>query len=118
MNANDHLPAGADVDRLLSAFFKAELPDPFPAMKRPAAQTEPAMPVTPAAALPERHGVLTQGRFALAASVAMILGGCWLLSGQIGGPPERQTVVKGGGSAKLPKEIIKAKDEHKPPTMP
>ena len=117
MNANDQLPTGADVDRLLSAFFKAELPDPFPALNRPAAQAEPAMPVTPAT-LPGRHGVLTQGRFALAAAVAMLLGGCWLLSGQIGGQPERAPTVKDGGSATLPKVIQKAKEDHKPPTMP
>jgi hypothetical protein len=118
MNANDHLSAAADVDRLLAAFFEDELPDPFPAMKRPAAQVEPAMPATSAAALPQRHAVLTQGRFALAVSVAMLLGGCWYISGQIGGPPERPLTVKDGGGATLPKVIQKAKEEHKPPTMP
>lgn len=124
MNANDQLPGGADIDRLLATFFKSELPDPFPEMKLPAARVaELPMPAAPRPAAPERRPVLTKSRFSLAVSVALLLGGCWYLSGHIGdAPANRPTPGKnGGGEATLPGPLDPNKDgtkAPKPPMMP
>ena len=115
MNTSDQFPAEQRIDRLLSAFFKAELPDPFPTMKAPAADMP--MPAVAAAAR-EHRSSLQQSRLSLAASVALLLGGCWYLSGQITAPTERPSMGTGDGSAKLIKELRKADAEPKKPPMP
>lgn len=117
MNANDQ-STDQRVDRLLSTFFKAELPDPFPPLKAPA-RFELPMPLN-VSRLPrdERRATLSKSRLSLAASVAMILGGCWYLSGQISAPTERPTVRKGADSAKVPDELRKAMEEKQKPAMP
>jgi hypothetical protein len=57
-----------EVDQLLSAFFKAEKPHSWPAVKVPSASPRP------------QPRSLVRGRLALAASVAILLGGqAWLL---------------------------------------
>jgi len=110
MNATDRLPAGADLDKLLSAFFKSELPDPFPGLKAPAPRAEalpmPAVPRTPIA----RQPLLTKSRFSLAVSVALLLGGCWYLSGHISAPTARPNVGK-NGEATLPNKLDPNKDQ-------
>jgi len=68
--------SGDDLDGLLSAFFRAELPDPWPAVTVPA----PAILPLPAAAPPRRRNA---SRLALAASVALFLTGSWLVSGKL-----------------------------------
>jgi hypothetical protein len=118
MNANDRFPTEHGVDRLLSAFFKAELPDPFPMMKAPARAELPMPANTNSLSRDERRTAISNSRLSLAASVALILGGCWYLSGQISAPIERPTVGKGDDSAKIPKEIRKATEDAKKPTMP
>jgi hypothetical protein len=118
MNATEQLPAGTELDKLLSTFFKAELPDPFPELKLPAARSaEPPMPAAPRIPA-ERQPIFTRSRFSLAVSVALLLGGCWYLSTQIGTPPPRPNTGT-GGQASPPKQIIKAiEGDKKPPTMP
>ena len=64
-------PEGEPVDALLGAFFRAEMPSPWPAF-RPPARTRLAP--TPAS----RHSAYA-GRFALAASVALLFVGTWFL---------------------------------------
>lgn len=120
MNANDQLPAGADIDRLLATFFKSELPDPFPEMKLPAARAaELPMPAAPRPAAAERRPVLTKSRFSLAVSVALLLGGCWYLSGHIGGAPaNRPTPGKNGAGEAKPNKHLLPKDDTKPPMVP
>jgi len=116
MNANEQSPMEANIDRMLSAFFKAELPDPFPATKLPARLE---LPMPTAARYDQRKTALVNSRLSLAASVAIILGGCWYLSSQMSAPGDRATVGKGeGGSAKIPKEILKAKEDLKKSNMP
>jgi hypothetical protein len=119
MNATDQLPTETDLDKLLANFFKAELPDPFPGLKLPAARSA-ELPVPAAPRMPiERQPVFTKSRFALAASVALLLGGCWYLSAHIGTPNPRPNIGKGDNTAKPPKQIIKAiEDDSKPPMMP
>jgi hypothetical protein len=116
MNANDQI--STDVDKTLSAFFKAEMPDPFPDLKLPAATKRADMPM-PVSGTRERQPIY-KSRVALAASVALLLGGCWYLSGQIGKAPDRPTVDNkvGGDNAKLPKAIQNATKDLKKATMP
>jgi hypothetical protein len=119
MNATDQ--HSTDLDKMLSAFFKAEIPDPFPALKRPVGTFQSQMPM-PVSSEPRQRPdrtALSKSRISLAASVALLLGGCWYLSSQIGNAPERPSVGKGdGGSAKVPKEIRKATESSKKSNMP
>ena len=70
---------GDDLDALLRGFFEAQLPRPWPALKPPAPSAEARAP------LPSQHRrPRSASRWALAASVALLLGGqVWLTrSGQ------------------------------------
>ena len=82
MNRTDS-PQLEAVDQLLTRFLKSEMPQPWP--------KPPALPnaiVTPAAnALPTGPSPLVGSRLSLAASVALIVGGCWLLSNLTGDRP-------------------------------
>lgn len=66
---------GDDLDGLLTAFFQRELPSPWPA----APQAEETVVVRRRP--PEVRRSAWTSRLALAASVAVLLGGGWLLSG-------------------------------------
>ena len=71
---------GDGLDRLLSDFFRSEMPDPWPEPELPEEQHTLSLPARPA---PHRRGLL-RSRFALAASIALLVGGSWLLSGTFG----------------------------------
>lgn len=85
---------GEDLDRLLSEFFQSQLRHPWP----PAPAVRPSEPSTLAAR--STPGVARdsggRARYTLAASVALLLGACWVLSNgfQPGDPS--------GGSATRP----------------
>jgi len=73
-----------EIDGLLTRFFQAELPDPWPACPAP---DEPAARVVPDRTtswweLPQRFA----SRLSLALSLAVLLAGAWLLSGSFTGP--------------------------------
>jgi len=70
---------GDDVDRLLSDFFRAELPNPWPAAPVPDEQPQ-SLPLS--TRKPMQRGSALRSRFALAASVALLLIGGWFLSGK------------------------------------
>ena len=65
-----------EVDRLLFAYFRKEMPQPWPELKLPAdtflANIEPSVTRRP----------LIRSRWALAASIALLLLGHWLLAGK------------------------------------
>src|SRR5262249_25292434 len=67
---------GDDVDRLLSDFFRAELPSPWPGA--PVSDEQ----LLPLSARPIRRWSGLRSRLALAASVALLLVGGWFLSGK------------------------------------
>jgi hypothetical protein len=79
------LSPNENVDRLLSAFFKAEMPDPWPAAPT-ASTTEPSGLVAERAEAPRNEPAVarrdhnSRARYTLAASVALLLGTCWTLS--------------------------------------
>ena len=88
-----------DLDRLLTTYFRSELPHPWP-------ELAPPVGVRPAAV--EAHpgrSVLTYSRLTLAASVAALVAGGWLLSGRLPTAPPGPGVSLEGGSAKVPKEL-------------
>lgn len=66
---------GEDVDTVLGAFFKAQMPSPFPAFQPPAPRTLPLRPAT----FP--RATLFTSRLVLAAAVVLLLFACWLLPG-------------------------------------
>jgi hypothetical protein len=71
--------SGDDLDGLLSDFFRAEMPNPWPG--------SPKLPVqTLLPRLTTRRWTLGRSRFALAASVGLIVAGLWALGGKFTGP--------------------------------
>src|SRR5262245_13639220 len=84
------VPPDEDVDAVLDAFFKGEMPDPWPAF-RPPARTLPFRP----AAQPRRRFVLGS-KLALAASVALLMLCGWMLSGSMTGPTRAGKENPGG----------------------
>jgi hypothetical protein len=77
MNTNPNTPTRPEdgIDRTVGAYFRSEMPNPWPAAPRPWA--EKATLSTPAT-----HSA-SRSRWALAASVAILVGGCWYLSGHL-----------------------------------
>ena len=72
-----------EIDGLLRAFFRAEVPDPWPVLKPPAAAETPAV----LRRIRRRPWTMMRSRLALAASIALLLIGCWFLSGLQGERP-------------------------------
>jgi hypothetical protein len=68
--------SSGDLDGLLSAFFHAEMPNPWPGA--PAVEEAPVVLSRPVSSRPARS--LFRSRMALAASVALFLGLPWLIS--------------------------------------
>jgi hypothetical protein len=105
-----NLPPGdgaEEIDRLLGAFFRAEVPSPWPEMKAPVA--------TPARDRDRGRRPLRADRLALAASVAALLAGGWLLSGRLPSlPPD--TGSMDNDKATLPQELRRG--ARPLPTMP
>jgi hypothetical protein len=93
-----------DIDRLLADFFRGEVPDPWPTLRAPV--------VTPV----RRKGrsPLRAGRLALAASIAALVAGGWLLSGRMPNVPPNVGSLD-SGNATAPREM---RSGNTPPTMP
>jgi hypothetical protein len=80
---------GDDLDGLLTAFFRSELPSPWPGAPEP---EEAEVIVRP---MPRARRPIWGSRLALAASVALLLAGGWMLSGSFSDTPG------GSGSPKI-----------------
>lgn len=108
MKTNDTLPANAEIDRMLSAFFKSEMPASFPPLKLPA-RSELPMPATTMEYTHGRRSATTRAKLSIAASVALLIGGGWYLSSQMSDKPtDSAKIGKGTDNAKMPKELKKA----------
>jgi len=77
---DDGAPEGDEVDQTLRAFFKAQVPDPWPSFEAP-----PESSVLPFVT-PRRRSSPLRGRLALAASVAFLAAAGWFLSGKFVDP--------------------------------
>ena len=88
-----------DVDRRLRAFFKAQMPDPWPSLEAPA----PRRPATIPFVEPPRRGGLFRSRLALAASVALLATGLFALAEAFQGRPPSLAgpVIHGPGATNL-----------------
>ena len=71
MSTIERNPAPDELDALLSAFFRAEMPNPFPAFKAPKAPPAPA-----------NWLVRSRSRLALAASIAALIAASWWMAGR------------------------------------
>jgi hypothetical protein len=91
-DANGVHHGGDDLDEALVAFFRAEMPRPWPQLKLPDAP--PARPAPPAPA-PRSRSWFRSPRFALAASVALLIGGYAVMSAALTppAPPDTTPVV-------------------------
>jgi hypothetical protein len=93
MNTQHNFPnTGDEVDRLLSSFYRSETPTKWPAAPRPwaeKARTQVASSSNPA----------SRSRWALAASVAILVGGCWYLSSNMTNGKQRPDRNFDGGEA-------------------
>ena len=101
MNTNTRIPNPPEegVDRLVAAYFRSEMPSQWPAAPQPwAEKPRPAVETT---ASPSR-----KSRWALAASVALLIGTCWYLSGQMTNGKAKQGLDLGSGEA-TPHKVIK-----------
>ncbi len=95
------------IDGVLSAYYRAEMPNKWPAAPRPwadLAHTKLEQTASPSA----------RSRWALAASVAMLLGGCWYLSGQMTDGHPKQSLGLEDGTASPPEIIQKNKGTFHP----
>jgi len=90
---NDDVPSGDEVDQVLRAFFKAQVPDPWPSFESPPETS--ILPFVP----PARRSSPLRGRFALAASVALLATGAWFLSDKFASQPEPVVVQPSGPGA-------------------
>jgi len=94
MNPKLPTPPHRDPDRLFGAYFQKALPAEWPAAPRPWAdpvRTNPAPTADPA----------RKSRYALAASVAILLGGCWMLSNQFSAGKAKKDLDLRGGEANI-----------------
>lgn len=99
---NQHLP-DERVDRLLGEYFKTNIPaGRWPSAPR-TANVRPANTTTDPA---------VRSRWALAASVAVLLGGCWYLSDNLTGGKARKGPGLDGGSADS-KAVLKGLEKPK-----
>jgi hypothetical protein len=85
-------PPSEDLDVFLGAFFKGEMPAPWPAFQPPAATR--TLPLPRRAARKPRQ--VFGSRFALAAAVALLLLGGWLLGGRFSTIAEPSLPALGG----------------------
>jgi len=107
-------PQGDPLDALLGAYFKAEMPTPWPAFQPPVQMRTTLASASPA---PRRFHA---GRLALAASVGLLFVGSWLLPTQMMPRPGRpETVpVLGPGTSRpglLPVDLQPEKPGHLTP---
>ena len=84
-----------DLDRLLRAYFRSEVPSPWPGAPTPATVQPAAAPLS---------NRLAHSRLVLAASIAALLVGGWLLTGKSLGPAN-SAVSLHEGAAKVPADL-------------
>jgi len=109
MNTTNRLPTpqGNNVDRLLTTFYRSEMPATWP---------DAPEPWTTQTATTDRKGhPSSRSRWALAASVALLIGGCWYVSGQMTDGKKRAGLNLDGGDANTKHVKDAGKDKPKTP---
>lgn len=96
-----------DLDRLMHAFFRAEMPQPWPAAPTlPARDRATILPSVLADARTEAHSSAARSRTALAASVLVLVGACWAASGRLHDAPAGRGNFGGNEAADLSHSTI------------
>ena len=109
MNTTHNFPnTGDEVDRLLSSFYRSEVPTKWPAAPKPWATQAQAN------AVERSTNPASRSRWALAASVAILVGGCWYLSANMTNGKHRPDGNFDSGSA----DTKNVKDLGKKPKTP
>lgn len=113
IDANGVAHGDDDLDEALFAFFRSEMPHPWPRLKLPEGATAP--PVRPAqpAPAPSRRPWFRSPRFALAASVALLIAGYAVLSGALAPPtpPDNTSLNDSGAGRKgIERDVKPSKD--------
>jgi len=99
-----------EMDRILSSFFKAQMPAQWPDAPSVSASRSSAtiVPATERSTAP----MFTSSRVSLAASVAILIGSCWYLSQSVptqNGLPQPSSLIR-GSEATLPPDRNPMKD--------
>ena len=112
MSMNTRIPnrPDDDLDRMFRAYYQAELPARWPAAPRPWAES-------PSPAAESNRDPASKSRWALAASVAMLLGGCWYLGTHTTSGTSRTGFDLKGGEANV-KHVKDIGKIETPPKMP
>jgi hypothetical protein len=108
LDAPPEASADDDLDRLLTAYYRSEMPHPWPKLAPPLRLRPAVVEGQPG------RSVLTYSRLTLAASVAALVAGGWLLSGRLPVAAPGPGVSLEGGSAKVPKELRHKVDAPRP----
>jgi hypothetical protein len=110
IEANGSGHAGDDLDEALFAFFRSEMPRPWPRLRLPAGARPPVRPAQPAPA-PSRRPWFRSPRFVLAASVALLIAGYAAMSAALTPPsPSDNTFNDPAASRKSIKDVMEPKD--------
>jgi hypothetical protein len=94
-----------ELDDLLRAFFRSQMPHSWPAPRQPAARVAPS----PRPSAPRRS--LNRSRWALAASIGLLLVGSFSLPGRL--TPSNSEAVPGGPMTSDNELRRKMQEEHK-----
>lgn len=92
---SSNMTQGDELDRQLRTFFQAEMPNPWPSLQSPLSR--PAVLSTRLA--PPSPSLPWNSRYALAASVAVLISGSFLLSGRFHPDAPRPFALPVGGEA-------------------
>jgi hypothetical protein len=107
-DANGVGHAGDELDEVLSAYFRSQMPAPWPRLKLDSQRVRPAQPMLSVS----RRPWFRSPRFALAASVALLIGGYALLSAALTAPvPDTDRIEQPSAKGHGPKAAAPVDDE-------
>ena len=103
IDANGVGHAGDDLDEALFAFFRSQMPSPWPRLRLP--EVPPVRPAVPAPA-PSRRPWFRSPRFVLAASVALLIAGYAAMSAALTPPaPSSNPALDGANLKNLKRDM-------------
>ncbi len=109
IHANGTGHGGDDLDEALFAFFRSEMPRAWPQLQLSGGAPPARPPMRPAQPAPSPRSWFRSPRFALAASVALLIGGYAVMSATLTAPsaPDKPLRIDDHNpAAKAPKDFI------------
>ena len=99
-----------DLDEALFAFFRSEMPNPWPQLKLPSRiPSAPPVRLPTAVPSPSRRPWFRSPRFALAASVTLLIGGYAVMSAALTPPTLDTTILEKAGQKDLNRDVLRNK---------